>query len=174
MHPAIDDIHHRHRQHVRGRSADVAVERQPARLGRGLGARHRHAEDGVGSEPALVLGSVELDEGRVDPALILGIHAGKRIEDLAIDGVDRLGDALALVARLVAVAQLDRLVRSRRGARGHRGAAHSPVLEHDVDLDGRVAPAIEDLAADDVDDGSHGHYLKSCGPHGRVGGSGAF
>ena len=75
--------------------------------------------------------------------------------------------ALALVARLVAVAQLDRLVGAGGGARRDRRPAHGPVLEHDVDLDRRVAAAVEDLAADDVDDGGHGHYLESCG-HARA------
>ena len=58
-------------------------------------------------------------------------------------------------ARLVAVAQLDRLVRAGRGAGRHGGAAHGAVLEHHVDLDRRIAAAVEDLAGDDVDDGGH-------------------
>ena len=107
-------------------------------------------------------------------ALVLGVHAGERIEDLAVDGVDRLLDALAEVARLVAVAQLDRLVRAGRGAGRHGRAAHGAVLEHDVDLDRRVAAAVQDLAADDVDDGGHGRFLLSCGPRTGMGGSGAF
>ena len=63
--------------------------------------------------------------------------------------------ALAEVARLVAVAQLDRLVRAGRGARRHRGAAEAAVFQQHVDLDRRVAPAIEDFASVDVDDSSH-------------------
>ena len=70
-----------------------------------------------------------------------------------------LQHALAEIAALVAVAQLDRLVRAGRGARGHRGAALAAVLQHHVDLHGRVAAAVEDLAADDVDDGGHGGSL---------------
>ena len=64
-------------------------------------------------------------------------------------------DALAEIA-LAAVAQFDRLMRAGRGAGRHRGAAHRAVFQHDVDLDGRVAAAVEDFAADDVDDGGHG------------------
>ena len=60
------------------------------------------------------------------------------------------------IARLVAVAQLDRLVRAGRGAGGHGGAAARAVLQHDIDFDGRIAAAVEDFAADDVDDGGHG------------------
>ena len=60
------------------------------------------------------------------------------------------------IARLVAVAQLDRLVRAGRGAGRHGGAAARAVLEDDVDFDGRIAAAIEDFAADNVGNGGHG------------------
>ena len=159
---------------MRGGAAEVAIERQAARLRRRLGRRQRHAEDGVGAEAGFVARAVELDQRRVDAALVLGIHAGKRVEDLGVDRIDGLLDALAEVARLVAVAQLDRLVRARGGARRHRRAAHGAILQHDVDLDRRVAAAVEDFAADDVDDGGHGRYLMSCRPRTGMGGSGAF
>ena len=119
----------------------------------------------------LVARAVELDQRRVDAALVLGIHAGERVEDLAVDRIDRLLDALAEVARLVAVAQLDRLVRAGRGARRHRRATHGAILQHDVDLHRRVAAAVEDFAADDVDDGGHlslPYELQAADGHGRV------
>ena len=125
MRAAVDDVHHRHGQQVRVGAAEIAIERQPARLRRRLGHRQRHAEDGVGAEPALVGRAVELDQRVVDAALVLGVHAGERIEDLAVDGVDRLEHALAEVALLVAVAQLDGLVRAGRGAGGHRRRGRS-------------------------------------------------
>ena len=121
----------------------------------GLGDRERDPENGIGAEPALVRRAVERDQRLVDLGLRLGVHAADGVEDLAVDGVDRLAHALAEVA-LVAVAQFDRLVRPGGGARRHRGAPLAPVLQHDVDLDGRIAAAVEDFAADDVDDGSHG------------------
>ena len=65
------------------------------------------------------------------------------------------------IARLVAVAQLDRLVRAGRGAGRHRGAAARAVLQHDVDFDGRIAAAVEDFAADNVDNGGHGGVRQS-------------
>ena len=80
----------------------------------------------------------------------------ERLEDLAVDGCDRLLHALAEIARLVAVAELDRLVRAGGGARGDRGAADRAVLQHHIDLDRGIAAAIENFAADDVDNGGHG------------------
>ena len=89
------------------------------------------------------------------PHLVVGLHAARRVEDLAVDGVDRLAHALAAIA-LVAIAQLDSLMRAGRGARGHRGAAEGAVLQQDIDLDGRVAAAVENFPADDGSDCGHG------------------
>ena len=80
----------------------------------------------------------------------------QRVENLAIDGGHGLQHALAEIARLVAIAQLDRFMRAGRCARGHRGPAERAVFEHDIDFDSGVAARIEDLAGVNVDDGGHG------------------
>ncbi len=49
------------------------------------------------------------------------------------------------------------------GAGRHRGAAERAIFQHDVDLDGGIAPAVEDFAADDVDDGGHDVHFRSLG-----------
>ena len=160
MHAAIDDVHHRHRQRPRRGAADIAIQRHVEGFGRRLGDRERHAENGVGAEPALVGRAVELDHGLVDLDLLLGVHAAERVENLAIDGLDRLPHALAEIARLVAVAQLNRLMRAGGGARRHRRAAHRAVFQHHIDLDGGIAAAVKNFAADDVDDGGHEGLLR--------------
>ena len=93
----------------------------------------------------------------VDLGLVLGIEADDRIRDLAVDRADRLLDALPAPASLVAVAKLDRFMRARRCARRDRRAAHASVFQRDVNLDRRVAAAVEDLAGVDVDDRGHGN-----------------
>ena len=129
VHAAIDDVHHRHRQDPRRGAADIAVERQLVRGGRRLGDGERHAENGVGAEPALVGGAVERDHGLVDLDLGLGVHAAQGVENLAVDGLDRLAHALAEIALFIAVAQLDGLVGAGRGARRHAGAAARAVVQ---------------------------------------------
>jgi hypothetical protein len=156
MRAAVDDVHQRHRQRARLRAADIFVERQPARQRRRLGASEAHAQDRVGAEAALVGRAVEGHELFVDRHLVFGVEAGKEVEDLAVHRIERLAYALAEIALLVAVALLHRFVRAGGGARRHRGAAAHAILERDIDLDGRVAARIEDLAADDIDDGGHG------------------
>src|SRR3546814_6603751 len=74
--------------------------------------------------------------------------ADQRLGDIAVHGGYRLDDTLAEIARLVAIAQLDRLVRAGRGARGNRGAAEAAVFQQHIDFDRGIAAAVEDFAAE--------------------------
>ena len=142
---AVEHVHHRHRQHPRGLAAEVAPQRQ-ALLGRlRVGRRQRHAEDRVGAQTRLVGRAVQRDQRLVEAALIGGVQARappRAISPLTFATARR--DALALPA-LAAVAQLCRLELARRGARGHRRVAVGAGAQADLDLDRRVAPAVEDL-----------------------------
>src|SRR5256885_16355047 len=83
------------------------------------------------------------------------LFRSRRREHLA-DVADRGEDALAAIAVLVAVPQLDRLVLAGRGPRGHCGAADGAALELAVDLDRGIAAGIEDFAGAQRCDGEHG------------------
>ena len=69
--------------------------------------------------------------------------------------LDGLRDALAQVATLVAVAQLACLKGAGRSARRHHRATEAAVLEHDLDLYGGVAAAVEHLATVDIQNIAH-------------------
>ena len=75
--------------------------------------------------------------------------------DDVVDVGDRLLDALAQVAALVAIAQLDGLEGTGGGAGGDGGAGRGTVLQEDLDLEGRVATGVEDLAGVNVLDEGH-------------------
>jgi len=152
---AVDDVHHRHRQDVRGDAADIAIERQPARIRRRLRDRQADPQDRIGAKPPLVRRPVQVDHGLIDFALILGIEPDHGLGNVAIDRIDRAFDALAQPARLVAVAPFNRFVRAGRCARRHRRAPETAILQHYIDLHRRVAAAVEDLARMDVDDCGH-------------------
>ncbi len=154
MHPAIDDVHHRHRQGAGEDPADIAKERLVEFGGGCLGASQAHAEHRIGAEPPLVGCAVQGNEGTVDRQLIRRIEARQRIEDLAVDGADRLLHPSSAKAR-PAIALLDRLMRPGRGPRRHRRAPHRAAVERHVDLDRWIAAAIEDLTGVDVGDGGH-------------------
>ena len=155
MHAAVEDVHHGRGQQVRVNAAQILVQRQARRLGRGAGDGQRHAQDGVGTELGLVGRAVGGDQRGVDGALIEGIEAHNGAGALVIDVLDGLRNALAQVAALVAVAQLACLESAGRSPRRHHRAAEAAVLEHDLDLDGGVAAAVEHLATVDVQNVTH-------------------
>src|SRR5207244_11167250 len=69
-----------------------------------------------------------------------------RLRDVAIDVADGLPHALAVVARRVTVAQLQRFAFARGSARGNRRPSERAALESDVDLHRRISARIEYLA----------------------------
>ena len=81
--------------------------------GGGLRDGDRGAEDGVRAKPPLVVAAVERDERLVDLRLTGRVETDQRVADLRVDVVDRLGDALPEIARLVAVTELDRFQLAR-------------------------------------------------------------
>ena len=155
MHAAVEDVHHRRGQQVGVDAAQVLVQRQARRLGRGAGDGQRHAQDGVGAELGLVGGTVRGDQRGIDGALIEGIEAYDGIGALVVNVLDGLRNALAQVAALVAIAQLACLKGAGRSARRHHRATEAAVLEHDLDLDGGVAAAVEHLATVNVQNVTH-------------------
>ena len=153
--PTVEDVHHRHGQHVGVDPAEVAVERLLELVGRGLGHGQRHAEDGVRAEAGLVVGAVEIAQDAVDAALLERVEPDEHVVDLVVDVPDRVEHALAAEA-LTTVAQLDRLELPGGRAGRDDGPALGPAVEEHLDLDRGVAPGIEDLASDDVFDDAHG------------------
>ncbi len=151
---AVEHVHHRHGQRGRRLATEVEVERLAGVGGCGLRDGERDAEDGVRAEAALGRRAVEVDERLVEALLIGGVAAGDRASDLVVDVRDGLRDALAEVGG-AAVAELRGLELTRRGAGRHRGAGLSTAAQLDVDLDGGVATAVEDLASVDGLDRAH-------------------
>ena len=157
MGAAVEDVHHRHRQRHRLaaiKRREVLVERHASGRGGRARQRHRHAEQRVGAEPALGRRAVERDHRLIDRALV-GLAAPQQRRNLAVDVRHRLGDALAEVARLVAVAKLERFAFARRRARRHGRAADDAGIERHFGFDCWIAARVDDLAPFDLCDGVH-------------------
>lgn len=152
---AVDDVHHRHGHAHGAAAAEIAVQRQAGLVGGGAGHGHRGGQDGVGAQAFLGLGAVQLDQGAIDEGLLLGVQAHQRFRDFGIEVLDSAQHALAEIAALVAVAQLDGFAGAGGRARRHGRAAHGAGLQQHVTFDGRVAARIQDLAADDIDNCTH-------------------
>ena len=154
MHATVDDVHHRDGQHVGVRATDVPVQRDLELGRRRLRDRERHPEERVGAQARLRVGRVEVDQRRVDTALVERVHVEEHVADLAVHVAHRRRHALAAEPG-APVAQLDRFVLAGRGTRRDDGAAPGAGDEQHLDLDRRVATRIEDLAPDDVLDLAH-------------------
>ena len=156
VHAAVDDVHHRHRQDVGVGAADVAVQRDRQVVGGRLGDGQADAEDGVGAEASLVVGAVELEHREVDRPLLVARRAPTQlVGDLVVDELRPPWRTPLPPIAVAAVAQLDRLVLAGGRTRRDGGAAAGPAVQDHLDLDGRVAPGIEDLATDNVHDLAH-------------------
>ena len=73
MSTTVDDVQHGHRQDVRVHATDVLRQLKIALHRRGLGDGQGHREQRVGPETALVGGSVEVNHGLVNIALVGGL-----------------------------------------------------------------------------------------------------
>ena len=161
---AVQHVHHRHGQGVPVRAAQVLVQRQVRARGRGACDGKRRAQDGVCAQATLVGGAVRRDHRAVHGALVGSLHANQKLADLAVHVRDGIEHALAQVAVLVAVAQLNGLELAGRRTGGNDGAAKRPVLERYLHLDGRVCAGIQHLACVYVLDLAHVGLLTDCLP----------
>ena len=152
---AVEDVHHGDGQDVGVGAAQVLEEGQVGGLRGRLRDGQGDAQDGVGAQLALVVGAVQVDHRGVDLALVGGLEADELGGDLVLDGVDRVLDPLAQVTALVAIAALDGLERARGRAGGDGSAGQDAVLQEDLDLDGRVAARVQDLACANAFNKSH-------------------
>ena len=148
---AVEHVHHRHRQDVGADpvAAEVAVQRQ-ARLqprprapppARRRGSRWRRGATCSACRRARSA-TRSIPPGRARRA------RDSAVGDLPVDVARPPSRRPCRPTRVAAVAQLGRLELAGRGARRHRRAPDArPPSKVDLDLDRRVAPRVEDLAA---------------------------
>ena len=123
----VEDIHHRYRQNVGIRAADIAIERQRCRISGSLGHCHGYAQDRIGAQLGFVLGTIQLQHYCIDQALIISYLASQLISNDFVDVFDRLQNALTQVTRST-IAQLMRFVLTSRSTRRYPGAAMGAVV----------------------------------------------
>src|SRR5205085_8723204 len=109
---------------------------------------------GVGAQPGVGVGPVEIDECGVEGTLVGAVEADHGIGDLASDAVHRPDNSLAAIAA-AAVPPLGRFEGPRRGARWDDGPPAGSRGELDLDLDRGVAAGVEDLSSREVLDTAH-------------------
>src|SRR3546814_9120329 len=76
--------------------------------------------------------------------------------DFAVDGLNTLKHALAMIFALVPITPFNRFISAGRRARRLPRAAEAAIFQHDIDLYGGIAAAIENWASVNIEDRSHG------------------
>ena len=146
MRAAAEDLDLRQRNEGRAVAGkDMAPERHLAARRRGVERRERNGDDGVAAEPRQGLRPVEPNERLIDAGLIERIGADERGRDLGANSLERVLHVEAAEAR-AAVALLDRLMGSARGAGRSHAAPDGAVAEQNFRFDRRAAARIPDAA----------------------------
>ncbi len=149
---AVQNVHHGDRQTVAVHAAEEAVEGHIQRSGCSAAGGDGDGQNGVGTQLGFVLGAVGVDHGLVDGVDVGSIHADDSISDDGVDVLHGLGDALAQIAALVAVAQLQSFELAGGCAGRCAAPGHGAVGEGDLSLYSGVAAGVQDLTAQNVYD----------------------
>ncbi len=146
----VDDIESRNgKNHLAtGKVGDVAIKWHTLGSSSSFADGKRDSKDGVGTQAALVIRAVKLDQGIIDGLLVEGVEPDDSRSKNSVDVVDGIQDTFAQVASLIAIAKFNGFVDAGRGATGHC-STEKAVLGGEVDFDGGVAAAVENFAGFD-------------------------
>ena len=91
--------------------------------------------------------------------MISDIQVDNGICEVFVDVFNGRADPLPEEPIFVTVAEFTSLVSSGAGATGNGSSADRPILSFDIDLNGRIASAVQDLASMHGSNG-HGHHKR--------------
>ena len=142
---AVQNIHHRQRQHLCVVAAHIAVEGDIQGRCSSFCHSQGDTQNGVGTQTALIGGSVQLYELPIDANLIHDIHANQHFADFRIDVVYCLADALSKKTPGIAVPKFASFI-DTGGSTGRNGcSAQTAVFQQNVYLNGGIAAGIENF-----------------------------
>jgi len=145
----VDNVEARKRKHellVARELSNIAVEGKTLEGGGGTADAHGDTEDGVGTELALVGGTVDINHHLIDLSLLGDIHADELGGEDGVDVVNSLENTLAHVDGLIAITKLTSLIDTSGGTRGDTRAEEA-LLSLQVNLNSGVAAGIVDLTS---------------------------
>ncbi len=144
---AVQNVHHGHGQAVAVHTAQKAVQRHIQRSSGCTAGGNGHGQNGVCAQIGFIFGAVGPEHGGINGIDVGGIHAHNSISNDGVDVLHGLADALAQIAALVAVPQLQSFKLTSGCAGRCAAACHSAVGQSDLRFHGGVAAGVQDLAA---------------------------
>ena len=138
-------------------SAQVTVQRQIERVGGGASRCQRDRQDGIGAQAGLGRGPVELNHFPIERRLIGGVEAQQGRLDFLLDVGYGLEHALAQVAALVAITELNGFVFASGRARWNGCAAKASIGQEDICFDRGISARVKDLTRFNFNDFRHIH-----------------
>ena len=159
MRATVDDIHHRHRQILAGHAAEIAVQRNASFFGCRTGHGHAHGQQRVSAQTAFVFGAIQIDQRAIEKGLLRRIQPQHGLRDFGVDVLHRLEHTFAQITFFVAVAQLNGFATAGGSAAGHGGASHHAAFQQDVAFNSGIAAAVQNFAADNVNNCAHEDFL---------------
>ena len=134
-----------------------APQWSPGGGGHRPGDRDGGAEQRVGAQPGLVVGSVQLDQRQVNVLQIRPPPGGEQLGDLAVYRVDRPAHPQPPEALRVPIPELHSLTAAGGRARGHRASTDDTVTRRDPHRDGRPPTGVKNLHGPDAGDLDSSH-----------------
>ena len=104
---------------------------------------------------ALVFRAVQINHQAVNVDLIGRFCAEHGIGDFARNVFHGLENAFAAETSRILVAEFNRFAHAGRSARGNRRRCDNAAFKPNFRFNGRIAAAVENLTADDIDNGAH-------------------
>ncbi len=134
----VQNIQHGNGHHVCISPTEIAVEGQSRGFRSRFCVRQAHPQYGICAQAGLVLGAVQLQQRIVERLLIERVHSNDCRLDRRVDVLDGAANALSAIARLLSIAQFERLMNTGRGPRWDDRAPHGRVGEQNLNLHRRI------------------------------------
>ena len=159
MGTAVQDVHHGNRQFLGVDPAQILIQRQADGQSRSLGHSQGYPQDGVGTQTALVGGTVQTDHGFVDFHLTGGIQTDDGVGNGVIHIVHSLGDPFASETVLVPIPQFHGFVDPGGSTGRNSRTAYRAVIQQHIHFYRGIAPGIQDFSCAHVFNDWHCFHL---------------
>ena len=150
MGAAVKDVHHGHRQNPGIVAANITVQADTQSVGSGLGACQRNTQNGVGTQTALIGGSVQSNHEPVNFRLVQYVFTLQCLSNFAVHMIYSPADTLTKVTALITVTQFACFVNTGGSAGRYGGSSDDTVFQHYIHFHSGISAGIQDFSCQNV------------------------